>query len=173
VADAIDIREDQGVLSLSANEGQPRRRLKLVGLRAAMLVVALNIWTGSPLLALWIGSRIQGDGPPKMGPVFVVGLAIAVFSFALAQVLARLGGRYDELTGQTATVHRQVPWLRSMRGERPIYPGEHVHVTALERVLVIMVVVAVAAFEVWFFFFSTSPIDGRSGRSSVPLASRR
>jgi hypothetical protein len=58
-----------------------------------------------------------------------------------------------------------------MRGERPIYPGEHVHVTALERVLVIMVVVAAAAFEVWFFFFSTSPIDGRSGRSSVPVAS--
>jgi hypothetical protein len=165
------VEESRALPALSTNEARPHRRLKLVGLRAAMLVVALNIWTGSPLLALWIGSRMQGDGPPKMGPVFVVGLAIAVFSFALAQLLAMLGGRYDELTGQAATVHRQVPWLRSMRGERPIYPGERVHVTALERVLVLMVVIAVAAFEIWFFFFSTSPIDGRSGRSSVPLAS--
>jgi hypothetical protein len=30
--------------------------------------------------------------------------------------------------------------------------------------LVVWVVVAVAAFEVWFFFFSGSPIDQRSGR---------
>jgi hypothetical protein len=146
------------LLSPSANEARPHRRLKLVGLRAAMLVVALNIWTGSPLLALWIGSRLQGDGPPKMGPVFVVGLAIAVFSFALAQVLALLGGRYDQLTGHVATVHRQTPWLRSMRGERPVYPGEHAQVSALERVLVIMVVGAIGAFEIWFFFLSGSPI---------------
>jgi hypothetical protein len=123
-----------------------------------MLVVALNIWTGSPLLALWIGSRLQGDGPPKMGPVFVVGLAIAVFSFALAQVLAMLGGRYDEMTGHTATVQRHAPWLRSMRGERPVYPGEHAQVSALERVLVVMVASAMGAFEIWFFFFSGSPI---------------
>jgi hypothetical protein len=34
----------------------------------------------------------------------------------------------------------------------------------LERILVVCVVLAVAAFEIWFFFFSTSPIDGRSGR---------
>jgi hypothetical protein len=54
-----------------------------------MLAVALNVWTGSPLLALWIGSRLQGSGPPKMGPVFVVVVAFAVFSFSLAQVLAR------------------------------------------------------------------------------------
>jgi hypothetical protein len=93
-----------------------------------------------------------------MGPVFVVGLAIAVFSFALAQVLAMLGGRYDQLTGHTATVQRHAPWLRSMRGERPVYPGEHAQVSALERVLVIMVVGAMAAFEIWFFFFSGSPI---------------
>jgi hypothetical protein len=93
-----------------------------------------------------------------MGPVFVVGVAIAVFSFALAQLLAMLGGRYDHLTGHTATVHRQAPWLRSMRGERPVYPGEHAQVSALERVLVIMAVSALGAFEVWFFFFSGSPI---------------
>jgi hypothetical protein len=30
--------------------------------------------------------------------------------------------------------------------------------------LIVCVVIAVVAFEVWFFFFSTSPIDQRSGR---------
>jgi hypothetical protein len=148
-------------------------RLKRLALRTAMVLTAVNIWTGAPLLALWIGSRVQPDGAPQMGPVFVVVVAIGVFAFVLAQVLVRLGAAYDRLTGHTAIVHRHVSWLRSMRGERPQYPGEHVALSGLEQVLVGMVVVAVVAFEIWFFFFSTSPIDQRSGRGALdrPLAS--
>jgi hypothetical protein len=129
-----------------------------------MLAVALNVWTGSPLLALWIGSRLQGSGPPKMGPVFVVVVAFAVLSFALAAVLGLLGDAYNRMTGQTVQIHRHVAWLRSMRGERPQYPGERGEVTALEQILIIAVVAAILAFEIWFFFFSGSPIDQRSGR---------
>jgi hypothetical protein len=139
-------------------------RARRVGLRIAMLLTALNVWTGSPLLALWIGSRLQGSGPPKMGPVFVVVVVFAVLSFSLAWVLGRLGDSYNQITGQTVQVHRHVAWLRSMRGERPQYPGQHVEVTALEQVLIITVVFCILAFEIWFFFFSGSPIDQRSGR---------
>jgi hypothetical protein len=35
--------------------------VKRFGLAALMAFLALNVWTGSPLLALWIGSRIQGE----------------------------------------------------------------------------------------------------------------
>ena len=129
-----------------------------------MLLTALNVWTGSPLLALWIGSRLQGSGPPQMGPIFVVIVVFAVVSFALASLLARLGDSYDRMTGQVAQVHRHVAWLRSMRGERPQYPGQHIQVTALEQVLIVTVVLCALAFEIWFFFFSGSPIDQRSGR---------
>jgi hypothetical protein len=134
-----------------------------------MLIVALNVWTGSPLLALWIGSRLQGSGPPQMGPIFVVVVCFAALSFALATVLARLGDKYERMTGQVAQVHGHVPWLRSMRGERPQYPGQHIHVTGLEQILIVTVAAAVLAFEIWFFFFSSSPIDQRTGRSAVPL----
>src|SRR3954452_18548442 len=139
-------------------------RAKRVGLQIAMLLTALNVWTGSPLLALWIGSRLQGSGAPQMGPIFVVVVAFGVLSFGLASVLARLGDRYNRLTGQTVQVHRHVAWLRSMRGERPQYPGEHVQVTSLETVLIVTVALCVLAFEIWFFFFSGSPIDQRTGR---------
>lgn len=139
-------------------------RAQRVGLRIAMLVVALNVWTGSPLVALWIGSRLQGSGPPRMGPVFVVVVVFAALSFTLASILARLGDRYDRVTGRSPQVHRHVAWLRSMRGERPQYPGQHVQATALEQILIVAVVVAILAFEIWFFFFSGSPIDQRSGR---------
>ena len=36
--------------------------------------------------------------------------------------------------------------------------------TPFEIVVMVCVVAAVAAFEIWFFFFSPSPIDQRSGR---------
>jgi hypothetical protein len=138
--------------------------VKRVALVAAMAVVGLNIWTGSPLLALWIGSRVQGRGAPTMGPIFVVVILIALFSYVLARALARLGDAHEKLTGRTAAVHRHVPWLRSMRGERPLYPGEQARITSLEQMLIVMVVIAVAAFEIWFFFYSGSPIDQRTGR---------
>jgi hypothetical protein len=144
--------------------------LKRLLLRIGMALVAINVWTGSPLAALWIGSRLQGSGPPQMGPVFVVVLCIAAFSFALAWVLAQLDAAHRSVTGQVSQVHRHVAWLRSMRGERPQYPGDHVEVTALEKTLIAVVVAACLAFEIWFFFFSTSPIDQRSGRSAVPVA---
>ena len=36
-------------------------RAKRYGLAALIAFVALNVWTGSPLLALWIGSQVQGE----------------------------------------------------------------------------------------------------------------
>ena len=47
----------RGAIVAAANGG----RLKPVLLAAVMAFLALNIWTGSPLLALWIGSKIQGE----------------------------------------------------------------------------------------------------------------
>ncbi len=147
--------------------------LKRVGLAALMGIVGLNIWTGSPLLGLWVGSRVQGDGPPQMHAIFVVAIVIAIVSFVLAQVLARLGRLYDEAAGTSPTVRHHTPWLRSMRGERPQYGGVEPRLTALERILVVMVVVAALLFEIWFFFFSASPIDQRTGRSEVDAPSEQ
>jgi hypothetical protein len=135
-----------------------------------MAVVATNIWTGGPLLALWIGSRVQGQGPPSMGAVAAAAVALGVISYALVKVLARLDDAYGRLTGTRSTVSRHIPWLRSMRGERP-HPQHHAReLSPMEVVLVVSVVVVVALFEVWFFFYSPSPIDQRSGRShNAPL----
>jgi len=120
--------------------------------------VGLNIYTGSPLLALWVGSRVQGSGPPSMAAVGLVVLVLGVCSVSLALILGRLGAKYDELAGTTPTARQHAPWLRSMRGEREQQPGEKVTLTMLERVMVGLVVLAFAAFEIWFFFFSGSPI---------------
>jgi predicted secreted protein len=140
-------------------------RAKRIGLAALMAFLALNVWTGSPLLALWIGSRIQGEETqPSMGAVAAVVLCLIVFSILLYQALKRVSYAYQEATGTLPTVRAHAPWLRSMRGERPDYPGATARISGAERIVVLTVIVAALAFEVWFFFFSGSPIGGGSGR---------
>jgi hypothetical protein len=142
----------------------PMARVKRVVLVCLMSITTINVWTGSPMLAVWVGSRVQGAGGPTMGAFAVVGLTLAAVSFSLVRVLARLEAVYDRVTGRERSVRRHVPWLRSMRGERPHEHKGARQLSPLDVVLIVTVVIAVVAFEVWFFFFSGSPIDGRSGR---------
>jgi hypothetical protein len=129
-----------------------------------MALATLNVWTGSPLMAVWVGSRVQGAGPPEMGAIFVVAGVMGAISFGLVKVLHALGAAYDRLTGHTPTIRAHTPWLRSMRDGRPQETGRETGLSALDVVLVGSVLLAAIAFEIWFFFFSESPIDGRSGR---------
>ena len=140
-------------------------RAKRFGLAALLAFLALNVWTGSPLLALWIGSRIQGQNTqPSMGAFAAVVVCLALFSFLLYQAIKRVSHSYQAATGTLPTVRSHTPWLRSMRGERPDYPGNTARISGAERIVVVVVILAALAFEVWFFFFSGSPIGGPSGR---------
>jgi hypothetical protein len=146
---------------------QSRRsgRIKPILLAAAMAFLALNVWTGSPLLAVWLGSKVQGEeSQPSMGAYAVVIISLIAFSWGLYQLLKLVMGAYQEATGTRPTVRTHAPWLRSMRGERPDYPGAGTKISGAERVVVVTVLVAAAAFEIWFFFFSGSSIGGGSGR---------
>ena len=134
------------------------RRLKIIGLDAVMMLAAVNVWTGSPLLALWIGSRVVTSSRPTMGAIFLIVVVLAVCSIGLIWVLNTASAAHDRLTGRKQQVRQHVPWLRSMRAERVQHERDRRELTALERVLVLTVVVAVLLFEVWFFFFSGSPI---------------
>jgi len=142
--------------------------VKRVALAAAMAVVTLNVWTGAPLLALWVGSRVQGHSQATMTGIAVVAIVLAIICFLLLRLLRLLGAQYDSVVGASPTVRSHVSWLRSMRGERPEYDGVAPTVTMAERIAIAAVVLAFAVFEVWFFFFSTSSIDSRSGRGEVP-----
>ena len=148
----------------TAQESHPRGRLKPILLAAVMAFLALNIWTGSPLLAVWLGSKVQGENSqPSMGAYAIVIVALIAFSWGLYQLLKIVMSAYQEATGTTPTVRSHAPWLRSMRGERPDYGGS-ASISGAERVVVVTVLIAAAAFEVWFFFFSGSSIGGGGGR---------
>ena len=139
--------------------------VKRYGLAALTALLALNVWTGSPLLALWIGSQVQGEqSQPSMGAFAAVIGCLVLFSFLLYQALKRVAHAYQEATGTTPTVRTHAPWLRSVRGERPERADVRAHLSAPEQIVVACVILAAVAFEVWFFFLSGSSIGGGSGR---------
>jgi hypothetical protein len=146
---------------------QPRSsgRVKPILLAAAMAFLALNVWTGSPLLAVWLGSKVQGEeSQPSMGAYAVVILSLIFFSWGLYQLLKLVMTAYQDATGTTPTVRTHAPWLRSMRGERVDHRAAASRISGAEKVVVVTVLIAAAAFEVWFFFFSGSSIGGGGGR---------
>ena len=133
--------------------------LQRVGLQAAIALSAINIWTGAPLLAVWVGSRVSRTSTSvTMAPVLLVIVVLFVTCLALIYALSWASSRYDALTGRPQMVKRHVPWLRSVRGERVDWERDRQSTTFLEKILVIMVVLAFIAFEVWFFVASPSPI---------------
>src|SRR4051794_35473898 len=145
-------------------------RPKRVALVCLMVLATLNIWTGGPLLALWIGSRLQSFREPSMLALGIAAVSLRVISYALGKLLAWLDTIYGRVSGRPSSVSRHLPWLRSMRGERPHLQKHARELSPLEIILITMVVVVVALFEVWFFVYSPSPIDQRNGRShDAPL----
>jgi hypothetical protein len=139
-----------------------RNRIARIAIAAATAIVALNICTGAPLVALWVGSHVQADPAPTMEAIAVVVVVFAVLVLILVAVLGLLRDLYARSLGLPGrSVRRHVSWLRSMRGERP---GEGSRdgprLSAPDRIVVSVVVLAFLAFEIWFFFFAGSPLGG-------------
>jgi hypothetical protein len=147
-----------------AAEGSPRPRLlwlRRILLLSASALAAINVWTGAPLLAVWVGSQAAAGSQLSMGAVGVVIVVLGASCLALTMALSWLSARYDKLTGRPVAARRTSPWLRSMRGEREEEARRRHGISPVERVVVIVVVLAGLAFEVWFFFFAGSSLPSQ------------
>jgi hypothetical protein len=146
---------------MSVADGErPRggRRIRRLLLGALTALISVKVWTGSPLLAVWLGSRVQRlSGSPSMGAIAVVMVALVIQSIILVRLLAALNRRYDALLGRKEE-RWQAPWLKSMRAERNESAASKHPLTTVERVVIASVVLAICAFEVWFFFFAGSSL---------------
>jgi hypothetical protein len=132
--------------------------VKRVAMSAATAFLAINIWTGAPLFALWVGAEVVGEKQLTFGAVFIVVVVLGVLVLAMAFALARLNAMYDRLIGRP-TRERRLTWLRSMRDED--WRSElhrQAGTTILEWIVMASVCLAVLAFVVWFFAFAGSPL---------------
>jgi hypothetical protein len=133
--------------------------LKKIGLVTASALCAINLWTGAPLFAIWVGSKVQGNlNNLSMGAIFSVILILGVSVFGLGYALTWINAKYDDLTGRPAVARQTSPWLRSMRDERDDAAQRKYGIGGIERVVVICAIAGVLAFEAWFFFFAGSSL---------------
>lgn len=149
-------------MAVAQSPPPPRAGLfKRMLLGAGVVVAAMNIWTGAPLLALWIGSRLQPDTQPTMSSIFVVAFLLAVFCGVLVWMLGRLSLAYDQARGAKPPPRQQAPWMRSMRGERAKDLKRERPASPTEKIMIGVVVLAVLSFEFWFFFLASSPLPNQ------------
>ena len=133
--------------------GGIRSTLERIVLGVLTTLMSVNLWSGGPLLALWVGSRIQSAvGELSMAAVGATIGVLIVETFLLYRALAYLNTRYNAVIGRVVP-RRQAAWLKPMSGERRSIEVKR-PLTATERIVMGSVVVAVLLFEVWFFFFA-------------------
>jgi hypothetical protein len=135
-----------------------RRAFERVALATATTLIGINLWTGFPLLAVWVGSRVASGNGLSGSALLVVIVVLSVLLAAGVMALTRLSALYDRVTGRPPPRRQVAPWLRSLRAERTELAKKGRQLNAVERIVVVCVVGAVIAFEVWFFFFAGSSL---------------
>jgi hypothetical protein len=131
--------------------------IKRAAMVAATAFLAINLWTGAPLVALWVGSRVVGQTTLSMEAVVAVVAVLAVLVFSMSMALAWLSNEYDRVSGRKPG-ERRVPWMRGMSGDKGIeQPGYGEGITPLERVVMVSVYIAVISFLLWFFLLAGAP----------------
>jgi hypothetical protein len=143
--------------SPSRQRTQTLNRFKRVLLAASTAALTINLFTGAPLLALWVGSQVQTSSAVSFAGLVVVVAVLIVTVAIIVFLLLHVESAYKAATGQAQT-RRRLPWMRSLRDERDEFSRERNPLNGFERVLVAVVLLAMAAFEVWFFFFAGSSL---------------
>jgi len=135
-------------------------------LAIAAALASVNIWTGGPVSALWVGSQFQGwiesratGTGVSMEGVLAVVVVLAAVETALVLLVTKIGGAYDKLVGRSHKGRRRTPpWLRSLGGEGQKAEQDEHGVSAVERIAIGSVVACVLAVEAWFFFSPRSAL---------------
>ena len=120
----------------------------------AMSVAALFLWVGIPIGWLWIGSQLVSSSQPSMGPYAVVAIGIIASVVIDAMILSRLNRTYQRVTETDGQVRLQLPWMKSMRGERESGRATSV----LDIILVGSVTLAGLSMFLWWVFLAGSPL---------------
>jgi hypothetical protein len=141
----------------------PEQRTRHLALARVLLVaasafVAVNIWTGAPLLALWIGSRMVSQTTLSMRGVAIVLVVLGVVIFTLTYLLTWLNATYADVVGRqrqgspgewTRASQREAGWTWRERWQAS---------SAVERIVVLSVYLAVFSMLLWFFVLAGSPL---------------
>jgi hypothetical protein len=134
-----------------------------VAVKRALIValsafVALNLWTGAPLLALWLGSRLVGRIALSMGAVGVVIGVMAATVYLMTMLLTWLNDVYRRISAMPDETRHQPGWSSPLAQQEHPDPAGRPSLTPVEWAIVLSVQLAGIAFVIWFFFIAGSPL---------------
>jgi hypothetical protein len=129
------------------------------GLAAVLLILLMGIgsiamWLVVPIGLVYLASQLQDSSQPSLGPYLVVIFGLPIGMVIIGKLLGSLDRYYHRVTGTERDVRVQLPWMKSMRGERDSTRPFRM----LNVVMVISVSLAAICFGIWFFFFAGSSI---------------
>jgi phospholipid/cholesterol/gamma-HCH transport system ATP-binding protein len=142
---------------LSAEPPAPQAvgsRAKRAVLLALITLATLNVWTGAPVLALWLGAQAQATlANATPGSITILGLCVTVaaltaIELGLTITIGRLNHAHATLTGARPEIDRRLPW---QRGSRDTHATE---LTGPEKAMITVVVVCAITVEIVFLFFT-------------------
>jgi hypothetical protein len=130
------------------------RRAAAIFLILLMAIGSISMWLVVPIGLVYLASQLQRSSQPSLGPYLVVIIGLPIGMVVIAKLLGRLDRYYHRVTHTEQNVRVQLPWMRSMRGER----GSRRPFRMLNVVMVISVTIAAACFLIWFFVFAGSSL---------------
>jgi hypothetical protein len=130
------------------------RRLVMGLLIALMAVGSISMWLVVPVGWVYLASQLQEGSNPSLGPYLLVLFGIPISMVIIGKLLGAADRLYARVRGNPTHVRAQLPWMKSMRGER----GSGRQRTVLDTVMVLSVSLALVAFGIWFFVFAGSSL---------------
>jgi hypothetical protein len=145
---------------VEAQRQDHRRVRRLVNGIGSLWGTALAIAAagGIPLVWVWIASKLAGtkrDLTPSLAVFIGTGIIV---SYMLALIVgSSIRGRTIDSGEERARVRRR-SWNRSFSdAPRP----EDQRIDPIERLFIVVAVLAIIAFEIWFFFYAGDPLPSQ------------
>jgi hypothetical protein len=148
----------QSVDTMSGAKRGPLAVLERIGLAAASMLVSINVCTGFPALALWIGSRAADGNVFSWLGIITAIVSLGVLATLGVMSLTRLSARYNKVTGRRPPPRQPRPWQLSMSTARAASERARRATNPVEVIVVVTVVVAFEALVIWFVFFAGPPV---------------
>jgi hypothetical protein len=127
------------------------------GSAASGIAGAIVVAAGVPLAGVWIASQVAGSEralTPSLAILIAAGILVSYWIVLLIGSWVRSHLVDEEV--RRAQV-RRMSWNRSFRDEPHSKQGGD----PVERLFVLIAVIAIIAFEIWFFFFAGSPLPNQ------------
>jgi hypothetical protein len=148
---------------MPSSEGNRRRPViglvRGTGTTFSGLMAGIVVAVGVPLVWIWIASQLAGtkrDLTPSLAILITTGILVSYWLVLLLGSFIRRRWVGEE---QEQARQRRMSWNRSFRDE-PISAGDR-GIDPIERVFIVVAVLAIIAFEIWFFFFAGSPLPNQ------------